>query len=129
MNAHESGFLEFLAEPSRGRMKTLLELGAKRRRDVVSLLHHAVRLDARFREHLTGNDAFPGPVETTLRARGAPSVCYVLSAGDLDGCEVPLRDALDAICGSGNGAFVSCIPGRLGFYEYEEMKSSYLLCR
>ncbi len=31
--------------------------------------------------------------------------------------------------GMSNGAFVSCIPGRLGIYEYESMKSSYLLQR
>ncbi len=42
---------------------------------------------------------------------------------------MPLREALEAIIGIGNGAFVSCIPGRLGFYEYESMKSSYLLQR
>ena len=42
---------------------------------------------------------------------------------------MPLREALDAIIGRGNGAFVSCIPGRLGFYEYESMKSSYLLTK
>ena len=40
-----------------------------------------------------------------------------------------LREALDAIIGMGDGAFVSCIPGRLGLYEYESMKSSYLLQR
>ncbi|HUG80155.1 MAG TPA: hypothetical protein VML01_00720, partial [Bryobacterales bacterium] len=80
--------------------------------------------------HLTGSDAFAGPVEALLRTRGAPATCYVLAAGsDLDGREMPLREALDAIIGMGNGAFVSCIPGRLGFYEYESMKSSYLLQR
>jgi hypothetical protein len=42
---------------------------------------------------------------------------------------MPLGEALDAIIGMGDGAFVSCIPGRLGFYEYEDMKSSYLLSR
>lgn len=42
---------------------------------------------------------------------------------------MPLGDALNAIIAKGNGAFVSCIPGRLGFYEYEDMKSSYLLSR
>ncbi len=63
-----------------------------------------------------------------LRGRGALSTCYVLAAnGDLDGREMPLGEALDAIIGMGNGAFVSCIPGRLGFYEYESTKSSYLL--
>ncbi len=65
-----------------------------------------------------------------LRERGAPSTCYVLAAdSDLDGRELPVGEALEAIIGMSNGAFVSCIPGRLGFYEYESMKSSYLLQR
>src|SRR4051812_37245524 len=111
MNEHERGFLAFLAEPTRGRMETLLELGEKRRRDVRSLLSHSVRLDPRFARHLTGGEAFPGPVEAMLRKRGAPSTCYVLAAnGDLDGHEMPLANALGAIIGMGNGAFLSCIP-------------------
>ena len=130
MNDHERGFLTFLADPTKGRMETLLALGEKRRRDVRELLHHSVRLDPRFSQHLTGSDAFSGPVEAILRKRGAPSTCYVLSANsDLDGQELPLSEALDAIVGMGDGAFVSCVPGRLGFYEYEDMKSSYLLSR
>lgn len=130
MNDHERGFLAFLVEPNRRRMETLLELGEKRRSDFRSLLHHAVRLDPRYSQHLKGGDASPGPVEAMLRKRGAPSTCYLLAAdGDLDGRELPLDEALDAIIGMSNGAFVSCIPGRLGFYEYESMKSSYLLQR
>jgi hypothetical protein len=42
---------------------------------------------------------------------------------------MPLGEALAAVIGMGDGAFVSCVPGRLGFYEYEDMKSSYLLSR
>lgn len=130
MNDHERGFLAFLAEPTKRRLETLLELGEKRRRDVRELLHHSVRLDPRFAQHLTGSEAFSGPVEAMLRKRGAPSTCYVLAANsDLDGREMPLGEALGSIIGMGDGAFVSCIPGRLGFYEYEDMKSSYLLSR
>jgi len=111
-------------------LETLLELGEKRRRDVQELLDHSVRLDPRFAQHLTGSEAFSGPVEAMLRKRGAPSTCYVLAANsDLDGREMPLGEALDAVIGMGDGAFVLCIPGRLGFYEYEDMKSSYLLSR
>lgn len=111
-------------------METLLELGEKRRRDARSLLHNAVRLDHRYAQRLTGSDAFSASVESTLRKRGAPATCYVFAAGsDLDGREMPLNDALDAIIGTGDGAFVSCLPGRLGFYEYASMKSSYLLQR
>ena len=130
MNEHERGFLAFLVEPTKRRMETLLELGEKRRREVRELLHHSVRLDRRFSQRVTGSDAFSGPVEAILRKRGAPSTCYVLSANsDLDGREMRLSDVLEAIIGMGDGAFVSCIPGRLGFYEYEDMKSSYLLSR
>jgi hypothetical protein len=111
-------------------METLLELAEKRRRDVRELLHHSVRLDPRFSRHLAGSEAFCGQVEAMLRKKGAPSTCYVLAANsDLDGRDMPLREALEGICGMGDGAFVSCIPGRLGFYEYEDMKSSYLLSR
>ena len=42
---------------------------------------------------------------------------------------MPLGEALDAIIGMGDGAFVSCIPARLGLYEHEDIKSSLLLSR
>ena len=130
MNDHERGFLAFLAEPTKRRFETLLELGEKRRRDVRDLLHHAVRLDPCFAQHLVGSEAFSEQVEAMLRKRGAPPTCYVLAvSSDLDGREMPLGEALAAVIGMGDGAYVSCIPGRLGFYEYEDMKSSYLLSR
>lgn len=128
MNDHEKGFLAFLAEPTKRRMGTLLELGQKRRDDVRALFDHSVRLNQSCCHHLSGNEAASASVEAKLRLRGAPANCYVLSADRrLDGREMPLTDALEAIIGKGNGAFVSCIPGRLGFYEYEDVKSSYLL--
>lgn len=128
MNDHERGFLTFLVEPTKRRMETLLELGEKRRPDVRELLHHSVRLDRRCSLHLTGSESFSDTIEAILRRRGAPAICYVLSANsDLDGREMPLGDALSAIVGMGDGSFVSCIPGQLGFYEYADMKSSYLL--
>lgn len=130
MNDHERGFLNFLAEPTKRRMKTLLELGDKRRADVRELLEHSLRLDQRFCQHLSGGEAFAGAVEVALRKKGAPPICYMLAVnGDLDGRDMPLREALEAIVGTGDGGFVSCIPGRLGFYEFEDVQSSYLLSR
>jgi hypothetical protein len=130
MNEHERGFLDFLAEPPKRRMATLLELGGKRRPDVRAMMDHSVRLHPLSCKHLTGSQADASSVAATLRKLGAPPTCFVVSAdSDLDGREMPLGDALNAIIAKGNGAFVSCIPGRLGFYEYEDMKSSYLLSR
>ena len=130
MNAHELGFTSFLAEPSRGRIHTLLELGEKRRKDACALLDHAVHLDSRQAQHLKGSLSLPLAVEQSLRNRGAPDLCYVISANaDWDGLEMPVRDSLQAIIGSGHGSFVSCIPGVLGFFEYEDANSAYLLSR
>jgi hypothetical protein len=130
MNEHERGFLDFLAEPTKRRMATLLELGGKRRADVRAMLDHSVRLHPLSCKHLTGSEADVTSVAAALRELGAPATCFVVSAdSNLDGREMPLGDALNSVVSMGNGAFVSCIPGRLGFYEYEDMKSSYLLSR
>lgn len=110
-------------------MEALFGLGEKRRADVRSSLQHAVRLNPRYAQHLTGSDAFSTPVEAMLRKR---CPCHLLRLGRWKRpgwTRDALREALGAIMGIGNGAFVSCIPGRLGFYEYESTKSYYLLHR
>ncbi len=128
MNDHELGFTTFLAEPTQRRVRTLFELGSKRRKDVRALLDHAVQLDRRYAQHLQGRDASARSAEATLRKYGAPKTCYLISAdAALDGQEMQLSDALDTIGASYSGAFISCIPGKLGYFEYEDMKSAYLL--
>jgi hypothetical protein len=128
MNDHELGFTAFLADPTQRRVRTLFELGTKRRKDLRALLDHAVQLDRRYAQHLQGSDASAGSVEATLRKFGAPKTCYLISADEaLDGQKMRLSNALDAVGASGFGAFTSCIPGKLGYFEYEDMKSSYLL--
>lgn len=128
MNAHELGFTTFLAEPSQRRLRTLFELGEKRRKDIRALMDHSLQLDARYCEHLSGKDASAGAVEARLRSLGAPGRCFVISGDEvLDGKETPLREALEGLSGGFFGGFVSSIPGKLGYFEYEEMKSAYLL--
>ena len=128
MNEHELGFTAFLAEPSRRRVRTLLELGPKRRKDVRALLDHAITLDRRYAHRLDGDQASVASVEQALRRHGATDTCYVISAAnELDGREMPLSKAVEAISGSSSGGFISCLPGRLGYFEYEELKSAYLL--
>lgn len=121
MNDHEFGFTTFLAEPGQRRIRTLLELGGKRRKEVRALLDHSVRLDQRFAQELHGD------AEDVLRKLGAPTTCFVISGNeDLDGREMPLGQALRVV-GPTYGGFVSCIPGKLGYYMYEDAKSGYLL--
>ena len=130
MNPHERGFLAFLAEPGRGRMLRLLELGEKRRSDARDLLHDAVRFDPRYSTRLVGSDDFAPGIEKWLRERGAPEDCYLFTAfADLDGREMPLIKALDGTSWGDFGVFISCLPGRLGFFRYASPKSAYLLYR
>lgn len=57
---------------------------------------------------------------------GAPEDCYVLG-GKSDGHFMRLGEALCEVIGSGDGAFVSCIPGKLGYFEYEDASSGRIL--
>lgn len=124
MNAHELGFTAFLAEPGQRRMRTLLELGPKRRKDARALLDHSVRLDPRYASRLPSVKG----TEELLRAHGAPETCYVISSDErLDRREMSLKEALEAVEGSFAGTFISCIPGKLAYFEYEDIKSAYLL--
>jgi hypothetical protein len=130
MNDHELGFTSFLAEPVQRRVRTLLELGPKRRKQVRALLEHSIMLDPRYAQPLAGREASAQSVQQMLRSHGAPPTCYLISADEkLDGREMPLRDAVDAVAGSLFGGFISCIPGKLGYFEYEDIQSGHLLRR
>jgi len=58
-----------------------------------------------------------------LKLMGAGDDCYVISTdSELDGRELPLQNALEEIVGCGFGSYVSCVAGRLGYYESEEAR-------
>ena len=59
-------------------------------------------------------------IEQALRAHGAPDQCIVISANEDECRESTLHDALGTVVGGTAGAIVSCIPGRLAYYEAEE---------
>jgi len=70
------------------------------------------------------------PVTAKLRKLGAPEQCHAISTiSDLDGHQWPLRETLDGVLGMGNGIVLSCIPGKLAYYESEEKNGRYILSR
>ncbi len=74
-------------------------------------------------------------IETWLRSRGAPSVCYVVSSAPYLDREVMLLDEAfsgidQEMGGMGHGVLVSCIPGKLGSYhDHEYLNRQYVLLR
>lgn len=106
-------------------------LGSERGREKVRRsLAHFDALDARFARRLSGAEQTPDGVARLLRDRGAPASCVLLAEdAALDGQTMSLDHALKAVVGRGMGAFVSCIAGRLGYFEGEAQNERYLLER
>jgi hypothetical protein len=56
-----------------------------------------------------------------LRSKGAGRTCWAISEDtDLDGKELVLESALEKIMGMGMGTILSCIPGKLAYFEGED---------
>jgi hypothetical protein len=103
------------------RERTLFELASKKKRDnfFSKLCHNFDKiLDERFMA------AVQVPVFDEalllLKSHGAPSHCYVMSFGELDGQKLLLFDALREAVGMGMPSIVICIPGRLAYFEAEQ---------
>lgn len=59
-------------------------------------------------------------IEQLLKSKGAGNTCWATSKNaNLDGKELELHAALEAIVGSDKGTILSFIPGRLAYYEGE----------
>jgi hypothetical protein len=119
----------FVAPTKRERIVELLSK-PKRRREVLRTLAHFGDLDPRFCVRIPSTEQSGSGIARLLRKRGAPAECYLISeAIDLDGKRMPLPDALERIVAYGMGTLLSCIPGRLGYYEGEARGERYLLER
>jgi hypothetical protein len=109
--------LHLLSTP-RGRRKLLL--GLAHTRDLAPSVLRPIESSAQT----------PEAINKLLVALGAPSHCYLVSeAAELDQCELPLREALLRVVGCGFGTIVSCLTGRLAYYESEEPGERFVLLR
>ena len=101
-------YLELLAKP-------------KRRTDITNTLAHFKHLDPRFVVKIPPHQQHTPEILKLLKLKGAPDTCYAISEDEeLDGKQIPLKDALQSIVGRGIGTILSCVAGRLGYFEDEE---------
>ena len=128
MNVHEEQFARsFIVPEKRNRYLELLG-SEKGRKKLQSELCHCRDLDQRFARLLISEDQTATSVERILRSKGAPEECYLFSAeGHFDGREISLSDALFEVVDSNSGTFISCIPGKLGYFEFENIGERYIL--
>ena len=125
--AHELGLAQFLEPERQDRFRQLLRSDRGRTKLRASLAHFR-DLDPDVCQTIPPSMHWPANVEAFLGQRGAPAVCYAISEDDeIDGMLLPLREALEAIIGRGSGTLLSCIPGRLGYFEGEGPKDRWVL--
>ena len=127
---HTSALIRAFVSPERQERYLALLKSARGRAKLRERLAHTRDLDPRFAHAIPSGAHTPGEIARLLLTRGAPAVC-VLFAEDpsLDGIELPLEEALSAVVGRGMGTFISCLPGRLAYFEGEERGNRYILER
>lgn len=127
---HETALVNaFIVPEKQERLRTLLA-NPKRRKTILDTLNHFGDFNERFIVPIAPDKQHAEQIATQLRDYGAPNYCWVISHDrSLDARELPLDDALSAIVCSFNGTIVSCLPGRLAFYEGEWHKDRYILRR
>jgi len=126
---HEEQFVRAFVLPEKQDRWLSLLMKPKRRRDVTHSLSGPHDLDERWAIPIQSADQTTAGVYKLLAAKRAPKSCHLVSeSNELDGREMELEAAIDAVLGMGMGTIVSCIPGRLAYYE-AEFRTRFLLER
>ena len=129
MNQHESAFVEsFIVKPRRERILELLASSKNRYKFTSKFDHHG-------RNYIVPECIRPfqpryqhaSEIEQILRSMGAPATCHFIG-GKQDGEDVPLLAALREVAGYGIGTVLSCVPGKLAYFE-AEIRDRFLLVR
>jgi hypothetical protein len=129
MSPHESAFVEsFIVKQRRERVLEQLASSKNRHKFTSKFDHHG--LDYFIPECIRSIEPryqHPPDITSILRAMGAPEDCHVIG-GRRDGENMELLAALKETVGYGIGTVLSCIPGKLAYFE-GELRERFLLVR
>jgi hypothetical protein len=130
LNPHEEQFARaFVVPEKRARYLSLLE-SQRGRKKLLNDLNHCHDLDPRFAKPIPSNKQSEQSIENLLKQKGAPDKCHVMSDNpEIDNREMSLRDALSKTVAMDAGTLISCIPGKLAYFEMEGFEGRYILER
>ena len=114
---HEAGLVEFVVPAKRGRLLGFIS-NPRTRHKFVDDLWHFRDWDSESVVQLPSSRHKAEDVLVELTRRGARGDVH-LGTRNLDGRSLALVDAIRAVVGSSSGTVVSCIPGRLAYFEGE----------
>jgi hypothetical protein len=129
MNTEDQFVTAFIRPEKQERYRELLG-NPKRRRAFLGKLAHSYAFVTEYCVEIPSSEQTPEGIERLLRKLGAGSMCLAVSENaELDGKEHDLRKVLETIVGFGQGTCLSCVPGRLGYYEGEDMEDRMILLK
>lgn len=120
MNHEEQLIRAFVVPTKRDRYVEMIAT-AKGRQKFLRELSHFKSLDSRRCFNLPKGVHTAEQIAAFLSKKGAPQTCRVISENcGLDRRELVLADALQEVIGYQMGTFLSCVPGRLAYFENED---------
>lgn len=126
-NEHlEKLFHTFVNKNRRGRYISLLEKKDGLETIAASLDHKFILdLNMKYAQRFTGNSE---ALYQRLMELGAPQKCYIISAIlGLHNQVLDLKEAVVSTFGQTTGTLISCLPGVLVYYEFDEENGRYIL--
>lgn len=119
--------LPFVVGARRTRWKELLS-SSQGRKKLLAKLWNGEDLDRLLMVRLKRWERSTPVLLTKLKDLGAPSECYLISARPaLDGKNLDLPSALRMVVDLAPGTIISCIPGKLAYYENDDRNGSYII--
>ena len=118
---HEEALVKAFIRSSRQERYLSFISNPRRRGKLGAEFAHFKALDARRMVDIPRNQQHPDGILKLLRSKGAGPRCWVISENsELDGREMELQAALQETIGRQMGTLISCVPGRLGYFEDED---------
>jgi hypothetical protein len=127
VNHEEAAIKAFILPQRRERYLGFLS-SQKGRKKFTDELAHFKALDPRYIVDIPTGKRNRSSLAKLLTSKGAGSRCWVISENSkLDAQEMELATALRETVGYGMGTIISCIPGKLAYFEDEDVR--YILQR
>ena len=124
---HLIGVADFLEDAQARRVRTLACGSSKQLSKLFQMFYHKLEL-----QHgilLDGKDGFSEVIYGKLKKLGSPEKVFVLASSTEVKVEMDLKEALDKTIGHDSGTIISCIAGKLAFWESDDMNYRYILHR
>lgn len=118
---HEVAFVKAFIDPNRTERYLEFIASPKKRVKLIKELAHFKALNPACIVRIPTSQRNASSIIELLKSKGAGSKCWMISENaKLDGREVDLETALKETVGYQMGTLISCVPGRLGYFEDEE---------